>query len=309
MAEYYRQMNMLKKSKLLLYTAVLSPVLITSCGGSSSDGNEDLVNVEDTYIDPNQNIGIELDGQMFSIPSPVQTAMLIQKVGANYNPKMLNGNDKLANYSTIYQKALNLGLYGADLGYVTIYNKDDESINYLKTIRTLTDQLGITGAFDEEIVNRFTNNRGNQDSLLVIVSDAYKNADTYLKNNDKNDVVALILAGGWIESMYFAVTVAQETKNQEMIARIADQKNILGNLIELISYHRTTEEYEKLIFELEDLYAYFENIKYTYEFIAPVTNEEKRTTEIMSKTNVEISNEDLEGITNKVKSIRNEITR
>ncbi|MFN3916328.1 MAG: hypothetical protein ACK4K0_01190 [Flavobacteriales bacterium] len=309
MAEYYRQMNMLRNSKLLFFTALLSPVIITSCGGSSSEGNEDLVNVEDTYIDPNQNIGIELDGQMFSIPSPIQTAMLIQKVGANYNPKMLNGNDKLANYSTIYQKALNLGLYGADLGYVTIYNKDDESINYLKTIRTLTDQLGITGAFDEEIVNRFTNNRGNQDSLLVIVSDAYKSADTYLKNNDKNDVVALILAGGWIESMYFAVTVAEETKNQEMITRVADQKNILGNLIELISYHRTTEEYEKLIFELEDLYAYFENIKYTYEFIAPVTNEEKRTTEIMSKTNIEISDEDLQGITNKVKSIRNEITR
>lgn len=301
---------MFKKSGKLLYTATIASFIFVSCGDSkSTGGDENLVNVEDTFIDPNQNLGIELDGQMFSIPSPVQTAMLIQKVGANYNPKVINSPDKAANYSTTYQKALNLGLYGADLGYVTIYDKDDESISYLKTIRSLTDQLGITGAFDEEIVTRFTNNRGNQDSLLVIVSDAYKNADTYLKNNDKNDVVALILAGGWLESMFFAVIVAEETKNQEMIARVGDQKNILGNLIELLSYHRTTEDYERLILELEDLYSYFENIKYSYEFVAPVTNEERKTTEILSKTNVAISPEDLQGITNKVKSIRNEITR
>ena len=40
-------------------------------------------------------------------------------------------------YATDFSKALNLGIYGADLGYVSMYNKTQDAISYLAVIASL----------------------------------------------------------------------------------------------------------------------------------------------------------------------------
>src|SRR5690606_32774988 len=146
---------------------------------------------------------MEIDGKVFSIPSPIQTASLIKNLGTNYNKEMLNIPSNVTKYSTNFKKALNLGLYGADLGYVTLYEQTQDAISFLTAIKSIGDDLGVSSAFDMELVQRFEKNIGHQDSILALVSDAYKSSDRYLKNSQQNDIGGLILAGGWIESLYF----------------------------------------------------------------------------------------------------------
>ena len=304
---------MKNKLKLFIIGSSLFSVtmLMGRCGTESEntnegDNTEDVAHQKDSVLNPDESIFL-IGDQIFSIPSPVQTAFLIKDVGVLFNSDYVNPADNAMNYSSNFSKALNLGVYGADLGYLTIYEQTDGALRYLKSVRGLSKELGLEGAFDEKLADRFSSNIGNQDSMLVFVSGAYRNSDNYLKDNDKNDVAALVLAGGWIESIYIASDAAISSNNSLLIERLGDQKKPLASLIAMLGQYNTDTDYEDLINELEDLYSIFEEIKYTYEYIPSSTDESKKVTTIKSKHTVEIANGDLEAIIEKIKSIRTEI--
>ena len=287
----------------LLSISVLSGVLAMGCG-SSSTTEEGTVKIDPKKLDGTGQI--KIGGKIFSIPSPFQTADLIKGSGAPFNSAMLNQASNSANYATNFHKALNLGIYGADLGYLTIYEKTDDAPSYITSVQKLSDELGMGGAFSSTLIDRFTNNLENKDSLLVLVSDAYRAGDEYLKNNDKNDVASLILAGGWIEALYFSTNTGG-TNNQAVMNRIGEQKTTLSNLIELIESFGNDESYSSLAEELKDLYRNFENVQFTYTFNKPETDDAKMLTTIKSTTSVSISEADLKAIAEKVKDIRTKI--
>lgn len=203
---------------------------------------------------------------------------------------------------------MNLGIYGADLGYVTLYEDDEEALSYLNSVRQLSEALNLSGAFDQALMERFSNNLGNQDSMLVIVSDAYRAGDDYLKNNDRSHVASLVLAGGWLESLHFATHVAMEHGNQDVLNRIGEQKNSLYNLISLLQHYNNEEEYADLVQDLIDLWKCFDNVTFEYTYTAPEVDVENKTTHIKSTTNVTISDEDLKAIDEQLDLIRTQIT-
>ena len=214
----------------------LSVITVFAVGCGSDDPVKDEVQtdvVEDK--NPKNSQLLEIDGKVFSIPSPIQTAFLIKNSGSNYSKDMLNEPSKVTNYSTNFKKAVNLGIYGADLGYVTLFDQTQDAISFLTAIKSVGDDLGVSSAFDVTLIERFEKNIGNQDSLLALVSDAYKASDRYLKNNEQNDIGGLILAGGWIESIYFATSSNELKSNKDIIKRIGEQKTTLNNLIKLLT--------------------------------------------------------------------------
>ena len=293
--------------RVLTSIALVGTLALTSCTGDDpiTDTLEDTV-VANT-INPNQTQLLEIDGEMFSIPSPIQTAMLIQGSGATYNPNFVNEAGNVSQYSTKYKKALNLGIYGADLGYVTMYDNSEEAVGYLNSVVHLSDDLNLAAAFQKDLIERFQDNLGVKDSMLTLVSDAYRAGDNYLKTNDRNEVASLILAGGWIESLYFAVNVANENGNQEVINRIGEQKNSLYSLIGLLGKNADSEEHEELIADLTDLYSVFDGIETSYSFAETVDHPEEMRSDIKCQTSVIVTPEQLQQITDMVEAIRNQI--
>ena len=248
-----------------------------------------------------------IGGNMFSIPSPIQTAMLIEKSGAQYNKSYLNDAKKVTTYATNFQKALNLGVYGADVGYVTIYDQSQDAIKYLSVINKLSDELGITGAFDENTIKRFENNFGKRDSMLNLVAVAYRNSDAFLKDNDRMNVGALILAGGWIETLYFSTQIAVKDKNQDVINRIGEQKYTLNNIVKMLTQYYNQPEYDVLVDDLIELAYDFDAIDIQYTYEKPQVDIANKKTKINSKTVVVITPEHLKAIADKVGKIRNKI--
>ena len=250
---------------------------------------------------------LEIEGQLFSIPSPVQTAILIKQVGSNFDAGILNDPKSYSNYSTSFQKAINLGIYGADLGYVTIYEQTQDALSYFASVKKLGDELGVTAAFDMTLAERFEKNLSNKDSLLSLVSDAFKASDSYLKNNKRNDIGGLILTGGWIESLYFSTIVAKQSSNDDIITRIGAQKNTAKNLVKLLMPYYSKQEYKMLIDQLQELNAIFENIEIEYTYNKPEVDPENKLTIITSRTDIRITDEQLEAISSLVNSIRNNL--
>lgn len=289
------------KGALLLLS--VSAVLTSGCGNNNNpkDG-DDLPPVDST-----QTTILNVNGEIFSIPSPIQTAFLIKNSGASYTKDILNAANKSSQYSTNFSKALNLGIYGADLGYVTIYDQTQDAIGYLNSAKKLADDLGVSGAFDTKTLERFQKNLGNKDSMLVLVGVAYRSSDAYLKNNDRSDVSGLVLAGGWIESLYFATNVYKSKPNEDVKHRIAEQKSSLQSLIKLLTPFYSQPEYTEFIDNLNDLSTVFDGVEFQYKYEKPTTDADKKMTTINSKTDVKITPEQIESISAKIKNIRTQV--
>jgi hypothetical protein len=210
-------------------------------------------------------------------------------------------------FTTTFKRAINMGVYGADLGYATIYEKNLQAVSYLNSVDKLSTELGIAGAFDADLVQRFIDNGNNQDSMLIIMSEGYRKGDQFLKDNEQHDLASLILTGGWIESMFFATTSFQKTKNQEIANRIGEQKTALKTIVDLLKDFNGEGTYTDLITKLTDLQTDFDKIEFNYQFVEPVTIPEKFQTNIKSKSYVKIDEKIIGSITKKIKTIRNEL--
>jgi hypothetical protein len=301
-----KKSNQMKKYFLPVLTlSVAASVFISSCGSGGEDEKAEK-KLEKT-IDSN-NVTIGVAGKMFIIPSPIQTAMLIQRSGAAYNKSMLNGTDKVNSYSTKFQKCLNLGIYGADLGYTTLYDQTQDALMYFKSTNTLATDLGLSNAFDKNLIERFQRNIGKKDSMLVLVASAYRASNDFLKNNDRNEEAALIIAGGWIETLQFAINIMKTKGNEDVKRRIAEQKSTLNNLISLISTYQGNEEYAELLKKLNDLKSEYDKVGYKYVYTQPVTDEVNKNTTITSKSEITITPENIQAIGDKIAAIRGLIT-
>jgi len=290
---------MILKRTALLFTAVVAAAsLMVSCGPDENGNNGD----DTTKIDSNANINVKVRGKIFSIPSPIQTAVLIKKTGVPFDKTILNPSDNSTNYSTKYQMALNLGVYGCDLGYLTMYEQNGDAMQYFIATQKLAEMLDVSDAFDKSLISRFQANIGKKDSMLALVSSAYRASDQFLQNNDRNDISALIIAGGWIEALHFACQTAKG--NQDIINRIAEQKTTLTSLVGLMETYAGQEEYAELISQLKSLQADYEGIEYKYVYEKPETDEGKKTTTITSRTEVKITPEQLKAITDKIANLR-----
>jgi len=290
---------------ILLFLMPLFLFIFSACGGGK--GDENVGKKIDKMID-SSNVAIGVSGKIFIIPSPIQTAMLIQKSGAQYNKSIMNGTDKVNSYSTKFQKCLNLGIYGADLGYTTLYDQTQDALLYFKVTNTLATDLGLSNAFDKNLIERFQKNLGTKDSMLSLVSVAYRSSNDFLKNNERNEEAALIIAGGWVETLNFAINVMKTKGNEDVKRRIAEQKNTLNNLISLLSAYQGNEEYAELLKKLNDLRSEYDKVQYKYVYERPVTNEVTKLTTITSKSEISITPENIQAIGEKIAAIRGLIT-
>lgn len=286
---------------------VCTSLFLFSCAEEAKRGNKtDQAKEPKKEEKKNANL-FEISGKVFSIPSPIQTAFLLKNTGAAYSSELLNPTESVSNYSTTDQKALNLGVFGADMGYATIYDQTQDAISYMAVSKRLSAELGITNIFNESMLTRFEANLGNQDSLLALVSDAFKSVDGYLKTNEQNDLSVMILAGGWIETLHFATNLAKTNDSQVIKDRIGEQKITIKNLINLLLPFQEKPAIATVMNKLNELKDIYNNIEFKYTYQEPTTDPETKTTTINSTSEVVMSAEQLQEITTKVDEIRNSI--
>jgi len=298
-------LNLVIKRILIFSITVVLFQSFFSCQNDQTTTEDDIEAQVDQQIDSNATQVIMFNGALFSIPSPYQISLLIKKEKLDFNEEMINPLENTSKYASNFKKAINLGVLGSDLAYLNIYEQTPIAIKYFSKIKALSQELDISSCFDKKTIERVDKNMGNQDSLLVIVSNSYRKADKFLKENNRNDLGVLILAGGFIESLYSITQLSQNIKDQELLYRIGEQKNPLENLIKIISpYYNQSDEYAKLADMLIDLAYEFDgiDIKYTYE--EPTVDVENKLTVINSKSEVVVSDEQLTTIREKVSKIR-----
>ncbi len=162
---------------------------------------------------------------IYSLPSPIETTMLLKHANVSYDESFLNPTRNVTNYNTIKKKALNLGIYSADLSYTSIFEQQQATLNYMVAIKKIAEGLDIMDFVDENTQYRLEVNFFDRDSVLNILSETFMKSNAMLSETRSTSLTALVLYGGWIEGLYIATQLAQNstTLNKILIDRISDQ--------------------------------------------------------------------------------------
>lgn len=285
--------------------AVALGLVIAACGTGSSDTATTTPPADTLKTTDTGNGLVNVGGKLFSIPSPVQAALLMRKLGMPYDATLPMGTDSSAQFTTNQQMALAMGVHGADLAYCTIHKDGQRALKILKAVEGLGEKLNLKNAFDRTLMEGFKRNIGNEDSLLRMGGTAFRSVDMYLKNDQHNDVSAMVLAGGWIESLYLTVGKGDAKLDARVVDRIAEQRRSLDNLIFLL---KQNEAPGALVDSLQGLSNSFEGVKYTYTYAQPTVDAASKTTYINSVTKAEVPAGTMETIIRKVRALRSSIT-
>ena len=121
-----------------------------------------------------------------SIPSPLQVASMFRKAGIRYRADVLNPPSNVSGYTTNYSKAVNLGVYVADLAYSELNDQTQTAVTYFKACKTLADELEVSDVFESSgMQSRFQNNINNKDSILLIVADMNRDLINFFRENGR----------------------------------------------------------------------------------------------------------------------------
>lgn len=299
-------------NKRLIY--ILLPLLIFAACRSDKQKDVDFskeFEVPDSVIYDGE---LEISEQAMedivqNISSPVEIAALIKAVGVPFSKDYLATTDFVDDYNTSFEKAIGLGIFGADLGYQNMYNKTGGVIDYISAIRTLADGIRVGQFFDFSTLKRLATNNQNLDSLMYISVQNFNQMDRYLRENNRSNLSSLIVAGVWIESMYLLGEVIKEAPNAELSEKIGEQKLILGNLMILLKNYERDPTFKKLIDELAEIQEIYKDVTITVEKGEPEAIEQDGMLMIIQndKQYIEISNETLFKIIDKTVEVRNKI--
>jgi hypothetical protein len=300
-----KRTNMKLHRPLFFFLLAVVVLAFASCSKSGDDkdqNSKEFDEAEGAITDD------DIEGLTDNIPPPTEIPYMLQATGAEFNQGLINSREKVDQYTTQNDKAaLNLGVYAADIGYLTSYDKTQEAIDYLTACKTLSEDLGLIGTFDAELLEKFEKNISNKDSLTRLLDRTMKESEQFLREGNRKQLSALVVAGGFIEGLYIATGLIK-TYPKDILPE--DSRNVvLTPLMNVILKQRTSvSEMVKILDAAEET-----------EMVKDIREDFKKLEETYQELNIEdqiknnradlvLSDKNLEGITALVEKIRKRIT-
>ncbi len=201
---------------------------------------------------------------VYPLPSNFEIAQTLNEIGASFIISLSNDVENVGNYVTEEKQALNLGVYSADLSYATTYNMKQYSMDYMDASRKLVEELGITGAYSPEFIEKIKDNFDNKDKLVDMVTNSFYNTYKFMRKQGKEELAMMVVAGTWIEAMYITTHVSENTyHNKKIVDLIREQEKTLKKLINLLKPHQGNATIQKVMKDLQPIYEIYQNRKET----------------------------------------------
>ena len=175
----------------------------------------------------------------------------------------------------------------------------------MEVCQKLAETIGVSSAFELDLMERFEQNLSNRDSLSNLINIAMTAAEEKLEDTDRLSMVALVLSGSYIEGLYLSVMVIdtypddllpEESRNLilEPLVRIVIEQQ--KSLIDVIALLKDLEQDEII----SNVIAEFNVLRLLYE--DDVSDIEDKISE--GDPNFVLSKDLLADITTEVKRIR-----
>ena len=289
---------------------VVLALIAVSCKFGGEKGLGDI-EISDSVLNQGE---LQISGESMTdiienISSPVEMAALIKSLGVEFSKEYLTPTNNINRINTSFKQAFNLGIYGADLGYLNMYNKTSTVLDYISVIKDLADGIKVGQFFDFNTLKRLATNNSNLDSLMDLSVRSFNQMDNYLRDNNRGNLSTLIITGVWVEGLYLATQVASSSPHPDLRERIGEQKITLEKLLILLKNYKADPQFEKLILQFEDLNSLYKDISITIELGEPEAIEQDGMMVIIQhdKSIVNITDEQLNNIIAKTEEVRSNL--
>lgn len=294
-----------RKYFVVTLIGLASVLILQSCGSSSGDQSKN----SDEFKEAEESLKEQIEEVVYNIPSPSEIPYLLQATGAEFNPSLVNPRTKADQYANRTDRAaLNLGVYAADIGYLSSYDKSQEAIDYLNACKVLADNLGVIGSFDLEILKRFEANISNKDSLAILLNETINKTENFLKDDSRNKLAALVLTGSFVESLYISTGIVRSYPKNMLPS---DQRNLVLTPVMrvILQQQKSVSEVLKMLGTVEQadpIAGLVSDLKSLEANYAALNIEEQIKN---NRADLVLTDKNLEQITATVDKIRNDITK
>jgi hypothetical protein len=201
----------------------------------------------------------------YGLLTPVEICTIFNRLGVPYNNAALNPTSKRDQYLSSSKASINTGIYGVDFGYLKMFGIGQEMINYMVTIRDMSNKLGIPDNFLMEPIRRIQSDISDPDTLMSLMNTAFTKMENHLREGGRESSAGLIVMGGWVEAMYITTQVVYNPAkpDSEVIQKIAEQKYTLTTLLSfmknfyddpVVVYYTKKLKFLKNYFDTFDIY-------------------------------------------------------
>ncbi|MBN2813926.1 MAG: hypothetical protein JXQ80_07595 [Bacteroidales bacterium] len=246
-----------KISALTLLAVVLC--FFSSCkGGKQSPSQDELA----TDSIDKELLASDIREVIFPLPAPFELTQMLNEIGATYSPKILNSVNNVEKYVTEQSKALNLGIYGADLAYAATYEQQQDIQTYLNALKSLADQLGVTYDYSKLLTDEYKEKFQNKDTLTEIITNTVYDTYSFLDEKSNPDLAVNMVAGVWVELMYIATNISEASYNfTGLVDIISKQKTSYEKVMGLLASRNTNAEIKSLEAKLMALKPVYDKVE------------------------------------------------
>ncbi|MGB6045983.1 MAG: hypothetical protein WBG34_00145 [Flavobacteriales bacterium] len=250
------------------YALLALVAFLVSCGSPAGEKDakaETLVIGGDDASEQTENL--------YQMPTPNELFQIVRTMSGEGQKRMMSPAKNVERYATTQKKALNFGVYATDLVYASTYKITSEVVRYYLTCKKLGDELGLGGSFSDKDFARLERNLTRGDSLDVISNEAYDRAYRRMQDERMGSTLALVLAGGWVESMHLVSRqVLHFDAEDPLVMRVAEQKTSLDHLIDMMEQYKAdpaVSEIRDKLLKLRDIYDTFPVIRSEHQGASP----------------------------------------
>ncbi len=195
-----------------------------------------------------EEVKSEVAKVVYPLPTSFEVTEMLNRIEASYIFSLCNPPENVDNNITEKEKALALGVYGADLSYSSTYNQKQRTLEYMDVSKKLLEDLDIAAAVDPEIIKKMENAENDKEKLVDIITNSFYSTYEYLNKNDRTPVSLLVMSGSWVEALYIATHISDETfDNKEMVTIIMNQKEHLSKLMSLLNDYKDNSSINEVI--------------------------------------------------------------
>ena len=169
----------------------------------------------------------------YGLLTPVEITAIFSRMGIQYEKAALNPTTNNDLYTSNSKASINLGIYGVDFGYIKMFGIGQQMIDYILTIKDMSNKLGIPDKYLMDPITRLENDMSSPDTILALVNKSYTDIENHLRKEGRESTAGLMLMGGWVEALYLTTQLLYnaEKPDAEVVEKIAQQKYTLTSLL------------------------------------------------------------------------------
>ena len=254
--------------------ALLASITFTSCSGENEEAqkNKDvpsvltdsIKNITDAEVIPedadlDQEILFKIDliiGNNITGPSKVISEVKNKGIGRFQETLAIPMRQVRSFEGSSVGKGLALGALGVDVTYLSVHNRPDLALKYIASINKLNRDLDCGMVIDADAIDAFDEAKEDGEKMSELMYNQYFMMEQHLKTNAKLEVVAHIMVGGVMESLYISAAQLMDAElTEDVVDLLYSQKQIISDLIDI---YNDMEGDETIIDELMEVQTVFE---------------------------------------------------